>query len=83
MENVGTFYGHLEYCTFGIFGIHILCPIGIIWGHLVFFGNFYQEKSDNPACAQKPFECIKHSGPLSTCGAGYWQSCFKRIRLKD
>jgi hypothetical protein len=48
MENVGIFYGHLEYFTAIRYN---LLPFGIICGHLVNFSNLVcldQEKSGNP-----------------------------------
>jgi hypothetical protein len=37
MQNVGIFYGHLEYCS-AIW--NIVRPFGILLGHLVFFMAF-------------------------------------------
>jgi hypothetical protein len=51
MENVGLFYGHLEYIT----AIrYILWPFGelvVIWYIFHCFGILYQEKSGNPGLA--------------------------------
>jgi hypothetical protein len=49
MENVGTFFGHLEYVT-AIW--YSLCPLGnlvAIWYIFPLFGIVCQEKSGNPA----------------------------------
>jgi hypothetical protein len=37
MENVGIFYGHLEYFN-AIW--YILWPFGIVCGHLIYFSQF-------------------------------------------
>jgi hypothetical protein len=47
MENVGIFYGHLNYLTVSLC---LLWPLGIFCGHLVHFsrvGILYREKSGN------------------------------------
>jgi hypothetical protein len=51
MENVCTFYGHLEYFA-AIW--HILWPLGnllVIWYIFHHFGKFCLEKSGNPAAS--------------------------------
>jgi hypothetical protein len=48
MENVGIFYGHLEYITVIWY---TLCPFGIlvtIWFIFTRSGRLYKEKSGNP-----------------------------------
>jgi hypothetical protein len=53
MENVGTFYGHLEYIT-AIW--YILWPFGILvvnWNNFPCFGILHYEKSGNPGTRVK------------------------------
>jgi hypothetical protein len=58
MENVGTFFGHLEYITYIRTFWYILEPFGNLaesW-YIFRFGILYQEKSGKPCtlCAQWP-----------------------------
>jgi hypothetical protein len=51
LEDVGIFYGHLEY---------ILWPVGIFYGRLVIFprfGTLHKEKSGNPGPNQLHILC--------------------------
>jgi hypothetical protein len=50
MDNVGMFYGRLEYFR-AYWYIYVIRPFGIVCCHLVFyprFGILFQEKSGNP-----------------------------------
>jgi uncharacterized membrane protein len=49
MENVGTFYNHLEYIlqSFGRFTLWIFGNLMAIWYILPSFGILYQQKSGN------------------------------------
>jgi hypothetical protein len=51
LENVGKFYGNLEYimdifCSFGTFFVHLV--------HFSGFGITHHEKSGNPVLLQRP-----------------------------
>jgi hypothetical protein len=77
MENVGIFYGHLEYSTAIWSILRPLGKVGEIWYVLPRFGILFQEKSGNPdahSCFRRT--CILSGGsPYSYCGVHEHDVC--------
>jgi hypothetical protein len=61
MENVGTFYDHVEYITAIRYILWTLGNLVVIWYNILpRFGILYYEKSGNPAAEAMRFPLLKH-----------------------